>query len=173
MFRFIPILTLLVIFMTQVPALAEPSDLAKTKAYSEILLKVDKLVCSEPEKIIDFYLPEKNLVLLVDDKRSLLKNRIAGYRAMMSEFRGLKCNSQRKVLSGKVGKEVGYLLSDEISSIVSDNTDNEERQHSVCSYVFSLEDNGWRIALEHCSTLPDYSIRPGDDALYYFHNPVY
>ncbi len=173
MFRFIPILTLLVIFMTQVPALAEPTDLAKTKAFSEILLKVDKLVCNEPEKIIDFYLPEKNLVLLVDDKRSLLKNRIAGYRAMMSEFRGLKCNSQRKVLSGKVGKEVGYLLADEISSIVSDNTDNEERQHSVCSYVFSMEDNGWRIALEHCSTLPDYSIRPGDDALYYFHNPVY
>jgi len=173
MFRFIPILTLLVIFMTQVPALAEPSDLAKTKVFSEILLKVDKLVCNEPEKIIDFYLPEKNLVLLVDDKRGLLKNRIAGYRAMMSEFRGLKCNSQRKVLSGKVGKEVGYLLVDEISSIVSDNTDNEERQHSVCSYVFSLEDNGWRIALEHCSTLPDYSIRPGDDALYYFHNPVY
>ncbi len=173
MFRFIPILTLLVIFITPVSALAEPSDLAKTKVFSEILLKVDKLVCNEPEKIIDFYLPEKSLVLLVDDKRGLLKNRIAGYRAMMSEFRGLKCNSQRKVLSGKVGKEVGYLLADEISSIVSDNTDNEERQHSVCSYVFSMEDNGWRIALEHCSTLPDYSIRPGDDALYYFHNPVY
>ncbi len=173
MFRSIPFLTIFVFLMITSSAQAEPSDAAKTKVFTEMLLKLDQLVCKEPEKIKDFYLPESSLVLLVDDKRTLLKNRIDAYRTMMSEFKGLKCNSQRKILAGKVGADVGYLLADEISSLVADNTDNEERQHSVCSYVFTQEDKEWKISLEHCSTLPDYSIRPGDDALYYFHNPVY
>ena len=173
MFRSAPILTLLVFFVATSFAQAETSDLAKTKVFTEMLLKVDKLICKDPEKIREFYLPDKSLVLLVDDKRTLLENRISGYRSMMSEFKGLKCNSQRKILAGKVGQDVGYLLADEIGSIVSDNTDNEERQHSVCSYVFTLDEKAWKISLEHCSSLPDYSIRPGDDALYYFHNPVY
>ena len=59
---------------------------------------------------------------------------------------------------GWVGKETppeNYILSD-----TNDN-------------IFSKEKKGWKISLEHCSSLPDYSIRPGEDALYYFHNPVY
>ena len=49
----------------------------------------------------------------------------------------------------------------------------DERQHSVCTYVFTKNGSQWKIKQEHCSSLPDYSIVPGDDALYYFHNPVY
>jgi hypothetical protein len=65
------------------------------------------------------------------------------------------------------------VLADEISSITSKSNDTDERQHSVCSYNFVKEDLNWKITHEHCSSLPDYSINPGDDALYYFHNPIY
>jgi len=70
-------------------------------------------------------------------------------------------------------KDVSYVLVDEIISITSKSTDTDERQHSVCSYMFVREGSQWKISLEHCSSLPDYSIGPEDDALYYFHNPVY
>ena len=110
---------------------------------------------------------------MVDDKRALLENRVKDYRQMMSDFRDMKCQTQRQVLSGKVGKEVGYVLVDEIFSVTSKSTDTDERQHNVCSYMFIREGSQWKISLEHCSSLPDYSIKPGDDALYYFHNPVY
>ena len=139
--------------------------------YANILKKLDGIACTQPEKLPDFY--GKDLVILVDDKRALLENRVKDYRQMMADFRGLKCQVQRQVLSGHAGNKVGYLLVDEIISITSKSVDNDERQHSVCNYSFVKEGSSWKITLEHCSSLPDYSINPGDDALYYFHNPIY
>lgn len=144
---------------------------AETEIFSDILKKVDALNCTAPEKITDYY--HAKLVILSDDKRALLENRIKAYQQMKSEFREIKCRTQRQVLAGNKGKEVGYLLVDEISSITSKSTDTDERQHSVCNYVFNKDGSSWKIVLEQCTGLPDYSIRPGDDALYYFHNPVY
>ena len=144
---------------------------AETDGLADILKKLDALTCTQPEKLPQFY--AKSLVIMVDDKRALLENRVKDYRQMMSDFRDMKCETQRQILSGKVGKEVSYVLVDEIISITSRSNDTDERQHSVCSYVFTREGSQWKISLEHCSSLPDYSINPGDDALYYFHNPIY
>ena len=144
---------------------------ADTDKLSEILRKIDNLVCSNPEKIGHYY--SSDLVIMIDDKRALLKNRIKDYRQMMSELVGMKCSMERKVLAGRIGEKVGYVLTDEKISVVAENVHIDERQHSVCSYIFSKEKGDWKISLEHCSSLPDYTIRPGEDALYYFHNPVY
>jgi hypothetical protein len=85
----------------------------------------------------------------------------------------MKCTMERKVLAGRAGDEVGYVLVDELISVTAENVHIDERQHSVCNYVFTRDKDAWKISLEQCTSLPDYSIRPGDDALYYFHNPVY
>ena len=149
-----------------------PSVLAvDADGFSEILKKIDKLVCTNPEKISQYY--SSGLVIMIDDKRALLENRIKDYRQMMSELVRMKCRMKRKVLAGKSGDQVGYVLVDEQISVTAENVHIDERQHSVCSYIFSKDKDGWKISLEHCSSLPDYSIRPGEDALYYFHNPVY
>jgi len=153
-------------FITTSPALAVDAG-----EFSEVLKKIDKLVCANPEKISQYYGSE--LVVIIDDKRTSLENRIKDYRQMMSDYVGMKCRMKRKVLSGKRGDQVGYVLVDEQISVTAENVHIDERQHSVCSYMFSKEKDGWKINLEHCSSLPDYSIRPGEDALYYFHNPVY
>ena len=144
---------------------------AEIDSLAGILKQLDELACTQPEKLPQFY--AKNLVIMVDDKRALLENRVKDYRQMMSDFRDMKCETQRQVLSGKVGKEVGYVLVDEIISITSKSNDTDERQHGICNYVFTREGSQWKISLEHCSSLPDYTINPGDDALYYFHNPIY
>ena len=153
-------------FITTSPALAANAD-----EFSEILKKIDELVCANPEKISQYYSSE--LVIMIDDKRALLENRIKDYRQMMSELVKMKCEIKRKVLAGKSGEKVGYILADEQISVTAENVHIDERQHSVCSYMFSKEKDGWKVSLEHCSSLPDYSIQPGEDALYYFHNPVY
>ena len=144
---------------------------ADTDNFSMILEKMDKLVCANPEAVSQYYSPK--LVIMVDDKRALLENRIRDYRQMMSELVGIKCSMKRKILAGRVGDQVGYVLVDELSSVVAENVHIDQRNHSVCSYIFSKEKNEWKIILEHCSSLPDYTIQPGEDALYYFHNPVY
>ena len=148
------------------PALADDTD-----KLTKILKKIDKLVCTNPEKLTPFY--SAKLVIMIDDKRALLENRIKDYRQMMSELVGMDCHTERTILAGNMGDEVGYVLTDELISVVAKNVHTDERQHSVCSYVFSKEKGDWKISLEHCSSLPDYSIGPKDDALYYFHNPVY
>jgi len=157
------------IILASKPAL--PALAADMDKFSMILEKIDELVCTNPEKTSQYY--SDKLVIMIDDKRALLENRIQDYRQMMSELIGMKCSIERKVLSGKAGDKVGYMLVDELISVVAENVHIDERQHSVCSYMFSKEKNNWKISLEHCSSLPDYSIRPGEDALYYFHNPVY
>ena len=144
---------------------------ADTDVFANILKKTDSLACTQPEKLPDYY--GQDLVIMEDDKRALLANRVKDYRHMIADFRDINCRVQRQILSGHVGNKVGYVLADEISSITSKSNDTDERQHSVCSYSFVKEGSNWKITLEHCSSLPDYSINPGDDALYYFHNPIY
>ena len=148
-----------------------PALAADTDKFSMILEKMDKLVCANPEAVSQYYSPK--LVIMVDDKRTLLENRIRDYRQMMSELVGIKCSMKRKTLAGRAGDQVGYVLVDELSSVVAENVHIDQRNHSVCSYIFSKEKSEWKITLEHCSSLPDYIIQPGEDALYYFHNPVY
>ena len=151
--------------------LTSPALAVDAGEFSEVLEKIDKLVCTNPEKIGQYYSSE--LVIMIDDKRALLENRIKDYRQMISELVKMKCEIKRKVLANKSGEKVGYILADEQISVTAENVHIDERQHSVCSYMFSKEKGGWKVSLEHCSSLSDYSIRPGEDALYYFHNPVY
>ena len=132
------------------PASVFAADMDKL---SEMLKKVDNLVCSNPEKIGQYY--SSDLVIMIDDKRALLENRIKDYRQMMSELVGMKCSMKRKVLAGSIGEKVSYVLADEQISVVAENVHIDERQHSVCSYIFSKEKGDWKISLEHCSSLPD------------------
>ncbi|CAI2719303.1 nuclear transport factor 2 family protein [Nitrospina watsonii] len=143
---------------------------ADTDALSNVLKKVDQAVCTQPRQMFNFYSPD--MVIINDDKRVLPEIRIKNYEVMISEFQGLKCEQNRTVLSGNIGDQVGFLLVDELISVTS-RLSTDERQHSVCTYVFAKNSGQWKITHEHCSSLPDYTIVPGDDALYYFHNPVY
>lgn len=143
---------------------------ADTDVLTDVLKKVDSQVCAAPDKIKDFYSPK--LVIMFDDRRILLENRIQSYRSMIAEYRGIKCDFKRTVLTGEVSSQIGYILVDEQISVKA-RMSTDERQHNVCSYVFNKEGANWKILHEHCSTLPDYSIAPGEDGLYYYHNPVY
>ena len=147
-----------------------PLYAADTDALMGILKKVDDLVCTSPKKIADFY--DAKMVIMSDDKRVLLKNRVADYELMIADLEEMKCQFTRTFLAGNVGAKVGYLLVDEMIS-VSSRVSTDDRQHAVCTYAFTKEKKDWIISHEHCSSLPDYTIIPGDDALYYFHNPVY
>ena len=69
--------------------MASPAFATDTNKLSDILRKVDQLVCTQPEKIDSFY--SSKLVIMIDDKRALLENRIRDYRQMMSDLKGMKC----------------------------------------------------------------------------------
>jgi hypothetical protein len=139
-------------------------------ALTDLLKQIDKQVCTSPKKLMNYY--AKDMVIIADDKRILPENRIKDYEVMIAELQGMKCRNKRTVLAGNAGETFGYLLVDELISVTS-TASTDERQHSVCTYVFTKNSGQWKIKQEHCSSLPDYSIVPGDDALYYFHNPVY
>ena len=126
------------------PAL--PAFAADTDKFSEILEKIDNLVCTNPETTSQYYSPK--LVIIIDDKRALLENRIRDYRQMMSELIGMKCSMERKVLASGAGDRLGYVLVDELASVVAENVHIDERQHSVCSYMFSKENGGWKINMK-------------------------
>ena len=147
-----------------------PSLAGETDALTDLLKKVDAQVCQSPKKIMQYF--TKDMVIITDDKRVLPEHRIKDYEVMIAEFQGMKCKNKRTVLAGNAGKKIGYLLVDELISVSSRHS-TDERQHSVCTYVFTRDGGQWKIKQEHCTSLPDYSIVPGDDALYYFHNPVY
>ena len=169
MLNIVRTMTALAILMSLTLA-PNPSLAGDTDALIAILKQVDKQVCQSPKKLTDYY--AKDMVIISDDKRVLPEHRIKDYEVMIAELQGMKCNNTRTVLSGTIGKNLGFLLVDELISVSSTHS-TDERQHSVCTYVFTKDGRQWKIKQEHCSSLPDYSIVPGDDALYYFHNPVY
>ena len=164
--------TLAIAFIFSLGAVVQTAPLyaADTDVLMGLLKKVDDLVCAAPKKIADYY--GEKMVIMSDDKRILLKNRVADYEMMIADLEDMKCKFTRTFLAGNVGEKVGYLLVDEMIS-VSSRVSTDDRQHAVCTYGFTKDKNVWKISHEHCSSLPDYTIIPGDDALYYFHNPVY
>ena len=165
-FRTLTVLTVLVSL-----AVAPNASLAgETDTLIALLKQVDKQVCQSPKKLTNYY--TKDMIIISDDKRVLPEHRIKDYEVMIAELQEMKCKNKRTVLSGHVEKNLGFLLVDELISVSSKHS-TDERQHSVCTYVFTKDGSQWKIKQEHCSSLPDYSIVPGDDALYYFHNPVY
>jgi len=162
---------MLILFIALFAALPGRSAFAaETDVLTGVLKKVDALTCTAPSKIIPFY--SKNLVIMEDGKRASLTHRIEDYERMIAEYEDMKCDFQRKVLAGEVDKKIGYVLVDETIN-VSARLSGDERQHNFCSYIFSREQGQWKISHEHCSSLPDYTLLPGEDGLYYFHNPVY
>jgi len=159
----------LVLFAAAV-ASAESALAAETDVLIDVLKRVDAQVCVAPAKIKEFYGPK--MVIMLDDRRILLQHRIELYQGMIAEYRDMKCDFKRTVLAGEVGPRLGYVLVDEQISVKA-RMSSDERQHNVCSYVFIKEGSSWKITHEHCSSLPDYTIAPGEDGLYYYHNPVY
>ncbi len=149
----------------------QPVLAADTDAMTQVLAQVDAKVCTAPKDITQHY--TKDVVIMFDDKRIMLDARVKDYESMMSDLMGLKCIAERKVLSSGVGSKSAFMLIDEMVSVTSESGHIDERQHNVCTYGFLNKGGSWKIAHEHCSSLPDYTIVPGDDALYYFHNPVY
>jgi len=169
MFNFIRTMAALALLIS-VAFVPNQSLAGETDALTDLLKQVDKQVCQSPKNIMNYY--TKDTVIISDDKRVLPEHRIKDYQAMIAELQEMKCKNKRTVLAGTVDKNFGYLLVDELISVSSLHS-TDERQHSVCTYVFNKDGSQWKIKQEHCSSLPDYSIVPGDDALYYFHNPVY
>lgn len=148
----------------------KPANAADTDVFTNILESMDQTICSSPKKLLPFY--KKNAVLMSDETRINLQEQIEDYERMIAEFEEMKCSTTRTTLGGKVGEKVGYLIVDEIVN-VSSRLSADDRQHSFCNYVFEKEGKRWKVALQQCASLPDYTITPHDDALYYFHNPVY
>ncbi len=138
--------------------------------FTDILKSMDQVICSSPKNLLPFY--KKGAVLMSDDTRISLEEQVEDFERMIAEFEEMKCTTKRTVLGGKVGESVGYLFVDEIVNI-SSRLSTDDRQHSFCNYAFEKEGTNWRVALQQCASLPDYTITPNDDALYYFHNPVY
>lgn len=149
---------------------ASPAAAADLDTLKKVLESVDQVVCKKPKDIARFY--GKDLVIMSDAKRIKLEDRIADYEHMIASYEEMKCDFTRKVLGGKMDGNLGYLMMDEVISVKS-RLSTDERQHSFCSYVLNRNGGAWQIVLEQCASLPDYNIRPGEDALYYFHNPVY
>jgi ketosteroid isomerase-like protein len=166
--RFLKVMVLLVLLFSVTED--RNTMAADTDALANVLKKVDAQVCAAPDKIKEFYSPK--LVIMFDDRRILLENRIQSYRSMIAEYRGIKCDFKRTVLAGEVSSQSGYILVDEQISVKA-RMSTDERQHNVCTYVFTKDGANWKVLHEHCSTLPDYLIAPGEDGLYYYHNPVY
>ena len=89
----------------------------ETDALTDLLKQVDKQVCQSPKKIMGYY--AKDTVIISDDKRVLPEHRIKDYEVMIAELQGMKCNNKRTVLAGHAGKNLGYLLVDELISVSS------------------------------------------------------
>jgi hypothetical protein len=147
-----------------------PAHAADTDVLTNILESMDQIVCSSPKKLLPFY--KKDALLMEDDTPIILEERVEDFERMIAEFEEMKCSTTRTTISGKMGEKVGYLAVDETVS-VSSRLSTNDRQHSFCNYVFEKEGSRWKVALQHCSRLPDYTIEPHEDALQFYHNPVY
>ena len=133
------------------------SPWAKEKAgdsdnkFVNILKTVYQISCGDTELLRDYYLPEADIIH--DGRQVSLDDTIDELRRMKDSAGDLNCAYKPRVRKHRVDHETAYLFVRE-SIKISSHSMGEQRFEQLCTYIFHYEDFRWKIALDHCSTVP-------------------
>jgi hypothetical protein len=125
------------------------------EAGEEVFLKIldaaYQASCGNIELLKDYYLPDAEIIH--DGRQMTLEDTIKELKQSMESLENLNCSYKPKVRASRMEERMAYLVVRESLILEADEMGKRMIQQ-VCTYVFIKKGTTWRIANDHCSTIP-------------------
>lgn len=127
----------------------------KEEVFINVLKGAYQASCDDIDRLRDYYLSDAEIVH--DGHQTTLTETINELKRSLGPFKDLTCVYQPKVRASRIRAEIAYLVVRETIRISSP-TLGEEESRQVCTYIFLKEGSQWKIAHDHCSTIPGETV---------------
>lgn len=132
----------------------EPED-SRDQPYLKILKGSYDVSCKNVEALRGYYLEDAEIIN--NGRQVSLDDTIQELKQSLSSLKSLKCTYEPTVRARRIGKDLAYLVVREIIRLSSEEA-GEQQIDQLCTYIFLKTEVGWKIAHDHCSSVPGLSV---------------
>lgn len=111
--------------------------------------------CKNVEALRGYYLEDAEIIN--NGRQVSLDDTIKELTQSLSSIESLECSYEPTVRARRIGKDLAYLVVREVIRLSSREA-GEQQIDQLCTYVFLKTEVGWKIAHDHCSSVPGLSI---------------
>lgn len=135
--------------------LAADSTAEKDKPFVEILEGAYRVSCNDVDRLRDYYRPDAQIIH--DGRQSTLDETIKEIKESIRPLEDLRCTYQPRVRTSRITAEIAYLIVRETIHLSAGTTEPQEIEQ-ICSYIFMKDGSRWKIAVDHCSSVPGETV---------------
>jgi ketosteroid isomerase-like protein len=144
------VLLLAPVFSRDLVSAAKPPT-EKEGVFVQILEKAYAASCGDADLLREYYLEDAEIIH--EGRQATLTEMIDELKKSMTSLTRLACGYNPQVKASRIEERFAYLVVRESISLEADEIGRKEI-HQICTYVFSKTRAGWKIAHDHCSTVP-------------------
>ncbi|MBI3597494.1 MAG: nuclear transport factor 2 family protein [Nitrospirae bacterium] len=145
----------LCILIGESPLRAAESDAPKDATFVKILEGAYHASCDDVDRLRDYYRADAQIIH--DGRLTTLNETIKEIKESIRPLQGLHCSYQPRVRGTRISGEMAYLIVHE-SIRLSAGAVEPQQIEQICNYVFLKEGSQWKIAVDHCSTIPGEAV---------------
>ena len=127
----------------------------EAEAFRNILEGAYRVSCGEFESLRDYYVEEAEIIN--NGLQMTLDETVDELRGSLSSVMGLSCSYSPKIRVHHVSGDLAYAVVRESIRLTASEI-GERQIEQLCTYIFSRSKKGWKIAHDHCSSVPGLSV---------------
>jgi len=127
----------------------------KDKPFVEILEGAYRVSCNNVDRLSDYYRSDAQIIH--DGRQTTLDETIKEIKESIRPLENLRCTYQPRVRTSRISGDMAYLIVRETIHLSAGTTEPQEIEQ-ICSYVFMKDGSRWKIAVDHCTTVPGETI---------------
>ncbi|HTN44679.1 MAG TPA: nuclear transport factor 2 family protein [Nitrospiria bacterium] len=137
------------------PLQAAESNAEKDTAFVKILEGAYQASCDDVDRLHDYYRSDAQIIH--DGRVTTLDETIKEIKESIRPLQNLHCSYQPRVRGSRISGDMGYLVVHESIRLSAGSVEPQQIEQ-ICNYVFLKEGSQWKIAVDHCSTIPGESV---------------
>ncbi len=132
----------------------EPSKTGE-EIFLEILNAAYRVSCQDVDALRKYYLMDAEIIN--NGRQGTLEEMVKELKKSLSSLSGLSCSYQPMIRASRINEELAYIVVREIIQLSAREVADQQIQQ-LCTYVFLKTGSSWKIAHDHCSTVPGLAI---------------
>ena len=133
----------------------KPGTQKDESAFLKVLVGAYYVSCFDVESLRDYYL--KDAEIINNGRQVTLDDTIKELKESISTLSDLKCSYKPKIRSSRIEKKIAYIVVRETIELSAQEI-GEQRIQQLCTYIFSKKRSKWKIAHDHCSSIPGMAV---------------
>ena len=153
--RFTLLFSALCLVLGEPPLEAVEQPAEKDAGLVKILEGAYQASCDDVSRLHDYYRADASIIH--DGRLTTLDETIKEIQESIRPLQNLHCTYQPRVRTSRISGEMAYLVVRESIRLSAGAMEPQEIEQ-ICNYVFLKDGSQWKIAVDHCSTVPGETV---------------